>query len=199
METSIYSGKELEETLVSGSFESKENLILTGMVKSSETKGFISFSQNGCDNWIEVPIEMIESAEKGGNQSCKDHSHTIMHITFKEVSNPETKLFTNLLVQSIVKRKKLHENDLKNYSTNKLNYINSQSEFPSNYRTNDLFSMKSPNKIRAMLPNFPGLVGGGGLNLIECDISCGICKDCFPFVGCIPYPCCELSDCTIKI
>ena len=40
---------------------------------------------------------------------------------------------------------------------------------------------------------------GLGLAKIDCKIGCGMCRDCFPWVGCIDYPCCELSDCRIVI
>jgi hypothetical protein len=46
----------------------------------------------------------------------------------------------------------------------------------------------------------PGGLGGLGAHArIKCKIHCGLCRDCFPFIGCHNYPCCELSDCEIEI
>jgi hypothetical protein len=47
-----------------------------------------------------------------------------------------------------------------------------------------------------------GAPGGGPVasQFVECDIDCcaACCRDCFPLVGCVDYPCCELTNCKIK-
>lgn len=50
-------------------------------------------------------------------------------------------------------------------------------------------------------PIGPGGIGGGKLGFIECDIDCcaACCRDCFPWVGCVDYPCCWLTNCRIVI
>lgn len=99
MENKTFSGKELEKALVAGELTQQGHVSLTGMVKLSTKEGHISFTQAGCEIWVDLPTEMIENAEQIGKQTCKDHSHPIMRITLDEPKSSEGKILIALLSQ----------------------------------------------------------------------------------------------------
>lgn len=101
MQKTTYSGSSLEEALKNDSL-TESDVALVGMVKSSENSGYICFTISGCDNWIELPIDMIEQAEQTGTNTCKHQSHPVMKITLKEPRNPEAQILLALLSQSIL-------------------------------------------------------------------------------------------------
>jgi hypothetical protein len=96
MKDKIFSGKALEDALKGNAFEQSE-IELTGMVKSSEKSGHISFARGDCETWVDMPTSMIDQAERLGQKKCKDHSHPHFRITLKKPANPETSLFAQLL------------------------------------------------------------------------------------------------------
>ena len=100
MENPTLSGKELEKALLSGKLEKENNFEIIGMVKSSNEKGHISVTLSGCDNWLDLPTDMIKEAEKIGIRTCSDHSHVIMRITLNEPKNKESKMLLSLLSQN---------------------------------------------------------------------------------------------------
>lgn len=95
MKNTTFTGSSLEEALKNGSF-TQSGIELVGMVKASEKKGNVCFTRSGCDNWVDLPIDMIEEAEQIGKNICKDHSHPVMRITLKEPKNQEAKIFAAL-------------------------------------------------------------------------------------------------------
>ena len=95
-QTSTYNGADLENALRSDKF-TKSSISITGMVKPSEQKGYILFAQSNCDEWIAIPVKLINVAEYIGNTGCKDHSHPVMKISFKEPDSEEGKVLLNLL------------------------------------------------------------------------------------------------------
>ena len=94
-----FSGASLEKALKEGGL-TQTPALLTGMVKSSEKSGHVSFSQSGCDMWVDLPTDMIESADHTGQRSCRDHSHPVMRITLKEPKDPEGRILLSLLAQA---------------------------------------------------------------------------------------------------
>lgn len=98
MESTAYSGASLEEALKGDAF-SKSEIMRIGMVKQSKTPGYISFTGGSCDNWIEIPTDMIERAEQMGSRPCKDHSHPVFRITLKAPKDPQSQIFASLLAQ----------------------------------------------------------------------------------------------------
>lgn len=93
-------GSELVEALEEGNFDSSP-IKLNGIVKESGKKE-IKFSQFSCENWVTIPISIIEKAEFKGHHSCKDHSHPIVQITLKnEVDNDYSKALSSLLKQVV--------------------------------------------------------------------------------------------------
>ena len=82
METKIFTGSSLEEALKNDSL-AQSSVELVGMVKASEKKEHVCFTRSGCDNWVDLPIDMVEEAEQIGKNTCKDHSYPVMRITLK--------------------------------------------------------------------------------------------------------------------
>jgi hypothetical protein len=71
------------------------------MVKASETKGHVSFSQSDCESWVELPTDLIAQAERLNESECGDHAHPVMSITLKQPSDPQAKVLLSLLMQQI--------------------------------------------------------------------------------------------------
>ena len=60
-------------------------VVLDGMAKPAENDGAaILFSPAGCESWVRVPTDLIESAEHLGELACKDHTHPHVRIHLKE-------------------------------------------------------------------------------------------------------------------
>lgn len=98
MKNEKYTGTSLEKALASKELDTP-SFFLTGMVKSSKKSGQVSFTLSGCDSWVDIPCEMIESAEHLGIQGCANHSHPLMRITLKQSGTPEGNLLYSLLSQ----------------------------------------------------------------------------------------------------
>lgn len=96
MTTKKLSGTALEKALKEGTL-AQTNVSLTGMVKPSEKSGYISFALGNCDSWVDLPTDMIDSAEQVALRSCRDHSHPTMRITLKEPKESEGKILLALL------------------------------------------------------------------------------------------------------
>ncbi len=86
----VYNGKELAEALIKGSFEdTPESTVLEGLVKTSENKDSVAFTISGCDAWVDIPTDMIQSAEYLGIHRCRDHSHPKVKFTLHEPMNAQ--------------------------------------------------------------------------------------------------------------
>ena len=99
MEKTKYTGSSLETALADGSLR-QSGTELVGMVKSSKLKEHIAFTSSGCNNWVDLPTDMIDNAIQIGVNPCKDHSHPMMKITLKEATNQEAKVLAALLSTS---------------------------------------------------------------------------------------------------
>jgi hypothetical protein len=95
-EKNTYTGSSLEKALKSGTFE-RTAIELTGMVKASQKADHISFARGGCETWIDLPTSMIDEAERLGQRSCKEHTHPVFKITFKEPKDAVAQIFASLL------------------------------------------------------------------------------------------------------
>jgi hypothetical protein len=74
-----YSPEEFAAKLKSGKFDVPP-LAITGMMKSSNKDGCLSFTRGGCDSWVDVPYTLIEKVEQLGWATCKDHAHPRVRI-----------------------------------------------------------------------------------------------------------------------
>jgi hypothetical protein len=73
---------------------------IIGMVKPKEDSAdHLSFSRD-CTFWIHIPIDIVENIEYLGPAPCKDHSHPLVSITFKEPETEEGKVFAQLISTS---------------------------------------------------------------------------------------------------
>jgi len=95
-EAKNYSPGEFIEKLKSDDFRS-QSLIYTGMLKTAEDDKHLLFA-NGtyCTNWTAIPIDIIENIELVDVIPCKDHTHPLVHITIKEPTSEEAKMFASL-------------------------------------------------------------------------------------------------------
>ena len=80
-------------------------LSLTGMVKVAEHPSTELMFAPGiqCVDWISVPTDVIESVEFLDLQTCHDHTHPLVILTFKAPGSSEGEMFAALL-RAAVKR-----------------------------------------------------------------------------------------------
>ena len=96
MKEQKYSGASLEKALKNDSL-TESGAVLTGMAKPSDKGGYISFTRNGCDNWIDIPVDLIDEAEQIGQNGCRDHSHPVLRITLKKPKDDLKRNLKNIL------------------------------------------------------------------------------------------------------
>jgi hypothetical protein len=96
-----FSGEEFALALVEGSLI--DPLVLTGMIKRSETDSTIlQFTPSTvCENWVPIPIKMIEAIDRISKVPCRDHAHEYVQLTLKEPTNPEAAVYAGLLRRHI--------------------------------------------------------------------------------------------------
>ncbi len=99
MTKTIYTGEELAEALSDGSFEhAPRSTVLVGLIKKSDNKGSVAFTISGCDTWVNIPSNMIESAEHLGFSRCGDHSYAKVKLKLFEPKNVDAKVIWSLLL-----------------------------------------------------------------------------------------------------
>ena len=94
-----FTGSSLEQALRDGTLAHPAGIVITCMVKESETQGHISIALSGCEQWTDISTDMVETAELIGHRPCKEHQHPFVRITFKEPRGVEAKTFASLLSQ----------------------------------------------------------------------------------------------------
>lgn len=88
MERQVLSGSELEEALRSGSLN-EPSYEIEAMLRHSEERHVLQFALPGrCDTWMELPVELVDSAERIGVGRCPDAIHPVFKIRFREPSDP---------------------------------------------------------------------------------------------------------------
>jgi hypothetical protein len=92
-------GAKLEKALRGGEFD-QAPVELVGMVKASDEDGTIGFSPTDCESWVDVPTDVIETAEHVGHRPCRDHSHPVFRLTLKQSDDPAARIFSTLLASS---------------------------------------------------------------------------------------------------
>jgi hypothetical protein len=79
-----FSGEEFAKALAEGSL--KEPIILSGIVKPSEDLQVILFSPGkSCQQWLLIPVEIIDKVEHQGKVPCRDHTYDYVRIFLKAV------------------------------------------------------------------------------------------------------------------
>jgi hypothetical protein len=96
MSDNTYTGATLEAALTSGKLD-ESALEVSGMVKTSNRAKHVAVALGNCDTWVDLPIDMIESAERLGSQSCKDHVHPYFKVTLKAPKDDSAKVLASML------------------------------------------------------------------------------------------------------
>jgi hypothetical protein len=94
--TTSYSGEQFLQALSDNAF--KPSLIKTGMAKRADDDQAILFTERGCSEWIRIPLALISQVVHVSTSTCRDHSHPVVQIHFKEVpdGNEAAKVFAAL-------------------------------------------------------------------------------------------------------
>ena len=82
--------------LTSGKLD-ESALEVRGMVKASNQAKHVAFALGNCDTWVDLPVDMIESAERLGSQRCKDHVHPYFRVTLKTPKDDSAKVLASIL------------------------------------------------------------------------------------------------------
>lgn len=99
MEGKALSGAELAEAIQSGA-SSPTLATVTGMVRASEMEGHVQFAQGGCSTWIELPVELIESATQVGERPCTNGINPVYVITLYDSEDPVAAVLSQLLAKA---------------------------------------------------------------------------------------------------
>src|ERR1051325_2785404 len=82
--TNTYTAGEFVKRLTEGALRTP--LICEGFAKPAEGShdAFLFSMGDSCENWTKVPLEIVERVEVLGESSCRDHSHPLVKVHFKE-------------------------------------------------------------------------------------------------------------------
>jgi hypothetical protein len=98
MSNTLSSGEFIKK-LSEGSLQTK--LTTEGFAKPIEgnDNAFLFSIGESCENWTKIPSEIVEKVEIIGEQTCRDHSHPLVRIQFKEspTNDPHVAAFSSLL------------------------------------------------------------------------------------------------------
>lgn len=90
------SGKGLLDAITAGDLALKDMCI--GMVKASEKEGHVAFAPRSCNEWVDVPAELIGEVEVLRHVPCRDHIHPLVQFRLKiDDSNPVHAMVRKLL------------------------------------------------------------------------------------------------------
>jgi hypothetical protein len=95
-----WTGADLEQALREGSLDRAGGVVVVCMVKTAEQEGQISITAAGCERWLDVPTDMIETAELIGHRPCREHQHPLVRLTFKNPQSNDAQIFAALLSQT---------------------------------------------------------------------------------------------------
>lgn len=92
-------GEEFLSSLRKEVAKETNTITVTGMAKESEeSDGSIAFVPDlNCDDWVQIPLERIESIEVIGTSPCKEHTHPHINLTLKVESSLEAALLARVL------------------------------------------------------------------------------------------------------
>ena len=82
-------GPEFLKRLADGTLRSP--LVREGFARPVEGRheSFLFSTGTSCDGWTEIPCEVVRKVEFLGEHSCRDHSHPVIRIHFREPSADE--------------------------------------------------------------------------------------------------------------
>jgi hypothetical protein len=65
--------------------------LICGMVKQDPNdQAAIMFTMSNCDDWLSLPLALIDSIEHMGEATCKDHKHAVVQISLVAQSSDKT-------------------------------------------------------------------------------------------------------------
>jgi len=218
------SGTKLLESLKDGDLTSRD--VYVGMVKVSKKDNHVAFTPGSCDEWIDVPAQLIADVEVIRHAPCREHSHPVVRLKLSiDESNPVHAMVRHFF-SSPARGTQAHATTMPNEAfRNPTGYSlgpEGQELSPGQAQTGALGRTRYPSTGFYPVPaeeltvarsgrfaTIPGRsqvtvaarrAGGGPGFILECDLDCcaDCCRDCFPW-GCHDYPCCELKNCKIKL
>jgi hypothetical protein len=98
------SGTELEQSLRSEDF-GRPSYELEGMLRALPRQGVIQFSPDDCDLWVDLPVELIERADRTGDHACRDALYPVFRIRFREPSDQTARALLAALYKMLVSRR----------------------------------------------------------------------------------------------
>lgn len=111
----MYSPDELKKALVDNSLGKEDtDVVLVGFVKESSARETILFCDTGSDEWIELPLSMMEKAEVLTYKSCCNKVRLpIMKLTLNQPTHEESKVLFSLLKSRISGSRRFGSNALR--------------------------------------------------------------------------------------
>lgn len=76
----MFTAREFLDALAAGGLE--RTIVRTGMVKvsESETESLLFSEGSGCEDWVKLPLTMIQMVEYLDSVPCKDHQHPRVNL-----------------------------------------------------------------------------------------------------------------------
>jgi hypothetical protein len=109
--TNTYTADEFLKKLNAGALQTP--LICEGFAKpiDDSREAFLFSPGVSCEEWIKIPAEIVEKVEFIGEHSCREHSHPLVQIHFKEApaNEPFAAVFSSILHSSNSERRRVTE------------------------------------------------------------------------------------------
>ena len=80
-----YDPAEFLSKLASNELQTSREVALYGLVRANEgSSSTIAFSSSpSCDDWLTVPLDLVESIEHLTTMKCQDHEHPVGRLRFR--------------------------------------------------------------------------------------------------------------------
>ncbi|MFI6170783.1 hypothetical protein ACIBCN_28650 [Nocardia sp. NPDC051052] len=100
-----YSPDEFVSKLSADELPEAEDVKILGLAKvADEPSGLYFTSSASCERWSRVPVELVESIQHMATTTCRDHTHPVVAITFKQPDESQSGLAFLLGVLSATQR-----------------------------------------------------------------------------------------------
>jgi hypothetical protein len=74
---------------------------IEGMLRTSENLQAVQFAPGGCDTWIELPFQLVDSAENIGDRLCREGMYPVFRIKLREPSDPVGQMLLAALLSAL--------------------------------------------------------------------------------------------------
>lgn len=96
-----YDPPEFLSKLASNELPTSREVALYGLVRANEgSSSTIAFSSSrSCDDWLTVPLDLVESIEHFTTMKCQDHEHPVVRLQLKRTDSgrQDTAFFLDLI------------------------------------------------------------------------------------------------------